>query len=215
MKRSLIMVTGAGAGLGKSTLAAALHDSLAPNADLFLEEDMKTEPHFRDLWDEFIDTGRVRPATLIEAAARYLEAARRRGVRTLVLDSLFPYLPSLLAWGHSDEQIASFFGRLDAVFDGCDVIELHLVGDLRAGLQRAAGREGGDWLEWQIAKVAAFRGAGDIRTADDVVAHLSGSAERSRRLLERAPWRVVFLDADEGPGAVLAEAKASLTGGPP
>src|SRR4051812_19741139 len=92
----LIAVTGDGPGLGKSTLARQLHEVLAMDrsAELFREEDILTDCSFEALMAEFRATGEVRTATLVDGAQRFVASVLERGPSVVVLDSLFPYLPS-------------------------------------------------------------------------------------------------------------------------
>jgi len=208
-RQTLVLVTGASSGLGKSTLARSLSEALAHEGvrvSLFREEDIRREPAFAEVMSVFEATGEVDTRTLLVAAGEYLRAARRQPVDVFVLDALFPYLPSLLAWGHTDAEVAAFFSEIATRFDGFGVIELHLAGDVAAGLQRAAGREGGDWLDDHVARMAARSGAPPIDSVDGAAAYLGALAARSRRLLEAAPWPVEVLDADAPADEILAAA---------
>ena len=211
---TLVLVTGASPGLGKSSLAEALVVTLRTDgrpARLFSEGDIMSERAFSAVMDELRSTGEVRLDSLLAAADAYLTSAQQQSDDVLVLDALFPYLPSLFAWGHTDDAIAAFFDRLATVFGGFDVIELHLVGDVRAALARAAEREGGDWLDRHLAKVARYRPRLPMTTAEEVAAYYDACAARSRTLLACAPWRTVYIDSDRGQEHVLAVARAAMT----
>ncbi len=212
MDPTLVLVTGASPGLGKSSLAAALVAALRTSglhAELFREEDIRSDHAFAALMREFESTGAVQLDSLLAAAKIYLDSVRTLDLDVLVLDALFPYLPSLLAWGYRDADIAMFFARLTTVFVGFDVVELHLSGEVSNALTRAAQREGGDWLDGHLARATQFRSPRPISTIVDLVAYYEGCAERSRTLLAAAPWRVEFLDAGRGEEAVLASARAA------
>jgi hypothetical protein len=209
-----VLVTGASPGLGKSSLAEALVVTLRTAgrpARLFREGDITSERDFSAVMNELQSTGEVQLDTLLAAADAFLTSARAGSSDVLVHDALFPYLPSLLAWGYADDDIAAFFVRLATLFDGFDVIELHLVGDVRKGLAGAAEREGGDWLDRHLAKVAQYRPRQQITTNEDVAVYYDAGAARSRTLLAAAPWRTVFIDTDRGREHVLAVARAAIT----
>ncbi len=161
----LILVTGSVPGVGKSSLARGLADAFDVDnrrVELFREEDIRRNAAFRQVMYEFDAMGEVQRATLLSAAAGYLASIRKRGSDVVVLDALLPYLPSLLAWGDTDDDIGNFFDRLSELFDGYAVLEVHLLANPRVALARAAQREGGAWLESHIAKVLAVR----IHTTD-------------------------------------------------
>lgn len=202
----LVLVTGAGPGLGKSTLARAVASILASRGirtQLFEEAEIKAHPAFVSLWGEFQATGQVTANALIDSAGDYINRLDAASVEVGILDALFPYLPSLLAWGYSDVAIAAFFEQLGAVFGARPVIELHLVGDLTTALARATGREADGWLEAMISKLAAHEGASPVVDECDAAKLLEALARRSRGLLEEAPWPVVFVDANAGISGAL------------
>jgi hypothetical protein len=128
--RLIVMVTGAGPGLGKSTLAARLREAVA----------------------------------------------------------LFPYLTSLLAWGHDDATIRGVFDGLFAAMAPSRVVQLHLTGGLADGVARAAAREGDGWLEQSITKTNSYPGCDmSITSVDDLVAYLTHTSRQQAGLLACAP----------------------------
>jgi len=194
----LILVTGSVPGAGKSSLArelAAAFEADNRRVELFREEDIRRDAAFGQVMYEFDAVGEVQLATLLGAAADYLTSVRERGSDVVVLDALLPYLPSLLAWGYTDDDISNFFDRLAELFDGFAVLELHLVANPRVALARAAEREGGAWLNDHIAKVSRFTSMRGAPTLDDVVAFYRGAIARSGRLLARSRWPVAQIDA--------------------
>jgi hypothetical protein len=209
----LILITGSGPGLGKSSLARGLSASFAANGQstlLFREEEISSHPAFSALWEEFGTTGEVQLNVLLGSAAGFLHEMETSSYDIVVLDALLAYLPSLLAWGHSDLEIRQFFGRVAELLVSFEVIEIHLQGDLGAGLRRAAEREGGDWLDRFVTKVSSFQGAPIISSADDALSYWDALAARGERLLQTAPWSVEFVDTDGGEAAVLTEARAII-----
>jgi len=81
----VVMVTGAGPGLGKSTLAARVHAHLSatePRAELFREEDIPTNPCFTEVSATFRGSGQVRVVQLPltgDITAGLARAAAREG----------------------------------------------------------------------------------------------------------------------------------------
>ena len=208
----LIAVTGDGPGLGKSTLVRLLHGALSSRfeVELFREEDILTDPSFDTVMAEFRRTGEASIDALISGASRFSQSVRTRRPVVVVLDSLLPYLPSLFAWGLTDTEIADFFATLASALEPTRLIQLHLAGDVREGLQRASRREGGDWLERQIVKTNSYRGSGQVSSAQDLVGYLEAGAQRARVLLRNAPWPVEEIDAFDGLTDPLPSALSAL-----
>jgi thymidylate kinase len=207
------LVTGAGPGLGKSTLSQAITKHLETaglSVQAFREMEIENHPAFVQVMKEFITSGEASRTTLLEAADSYLKGVDGTA-QVIVLDALFAYLPSLLAWGDTDVEILDFFDQMAGLLTNFKVIEIHLTGDVKAGLKRAAKREGGDWLAEHITKVSGYRGAPKISTLEDAVDYLNALALRSISLLTTTPWAVAFVNADDGMESATAEALNALS----
>jgi hypothetical protein len=159
---------------------------------------------------EFDSTGEARIETLLAAAAACLKSVHDRGTDVFVLDALLPYLPSLLVWGYTDDEVAAFFARLSEFFVGFEVVEVQLVGDPSRALTRAVEREREDWLDGHLAKASGFRAVRPIATRDDLVAYYNDAAARSQALAAGAPWRVEVIDVEQGETSVLVAASAAI-----
>ncbi|HEY1830894.1 MAG TPA: hypothetical protein VGG38_11670 [Acidimicrobiales bacterium] len=190
-------------------MAESLTDAL-PGSDisveLFREMDIEHHPAFSAVIEEFVESGEVSRPTLLAAASAYLIEVAALQVDVVILDALFAYLPSLLAWGDTDEDIIEFLVDISELFANFDVFEVHLTGDLVAGLNRAGAREGGDWLTEQVKKISRYRNAPVIATTVDAAVYLDTLARRAIRLLEQAPWEVAFCKADRGASVVHSQA---------
>ena len=213
-RQTIVMVTGAAPGLGKTSLTRRIADALRAEGrrvELFEENDIVEREEFADVIRSFRSAGSAPVDLLIEAAGRYAATARRSDAQLFVQDMLFPYLASLLAWGHDDREIDGFFAALLAACDGIDLLQLHLVGDPARSLARAVRREGDAWLEWMLAKVATYADVdGPVTDFDSLVRYFQAATARTSRVLAAAPWPVVVLDADHGEAAVVEEALSAL-----
>lgn len=92
---------GVAPGVGKSTLAGSITASLAAagyTVELFREEEVLTHSTCAGLAEEFRRCGRVDPQTLLSAAQAYIKWLQTQKPDLAVVDALFPFIPSLMAW---------------------------------------------------------------------------------------------------------------------
>ena len=139
----LVLINGAVPGLGKSTLAQGLTERLREfgrDVELFPEQEILDRPEFAAVILEWRTTNRAAFGTLLAATSEYLGWCRHRAADVYVLDSLLPFLPSLLAWGRSDSEVAEFFRQLARLMYGFDVLHVQLEGDARTSLDRGSER---------------------------------------------------------------------------
>lgn len=201
----MVMITGAVPGLGKSSLCRQLTESLGADGhvvDRFDEDDILTCAAFHEVVARFQAYGRVATNVLVRGAVDYLGEVSARHAEIVVQDMLFPYLPSLLAWGYSDDDIAAFLRDLASALSGADLLEVHLEGDVRQAIERASLREGEGWLEGLVAKVDCYADSGRVTDTASLAAYLDAAQARTRRLLTGAPWPVLTLPVSAGFEAV-------------
>jgi hypothetical protein len=199
--------------LGKSTLAERLACELSRRGcqvELFREADILDRAEFADVMRSFRAAGRASSHQLLTAAERYAETCRRGSASVFVQDMLFPYLPSLLAWGYTDDQISSFFGDLAARCQAVRMVQLHLEGEPASALTRAIDREDEGWIDRMIEKFNGYEGYGEpVVDSDSLTRYLEHAQRRTATLLKRAPWDVVILNSRE-PGTIVAQAIDTL-----
>jgi hypothetical protein len=213
-RRLLILINGAAPGLGKSSLAKELvarMELIGWDVELFEEQDILEHADFAAVIQAWRSGGNVDSSTLLAATKAYLSSCWVQGADVHVQDSLLPFLPSLLAWGWSDYDIASFFSELGVSMRDFQVLQVQLEGDAREGLQRASDREGAEWLDWFSEKVRGYAdGGARADDLEDVIAYLESAKSRSHGLLTQAPWQVCFADLDQGSDAVVSEVMRQL-----
>ncbi|MBO0687736.1 MAG: hypothetical protein J2P45_31695 [Candidatus Dormibacteraeota bacterium] len=196
---SVIMINGAGPGLGKSTLARALAADLAArglSVELFVEGDILRRAEFLGVIQEFRTRPRVELGTLLAATRAYFDSCLRRGHDVYVLDGLIPYWLSLAAWAYADTEVARFLSDIANLAGELELVEIYLEGDLEAGIERAAAREGGGWIEGQIAKVSGFQQlAAPPRNAKALAVYYGEVAEWVGGFRESVLWPVRVCNA--------------------
>ena len=201
----LVSVWGAAPGIGKSTLCAGLSRSLA-GAGLrvghFREEEILTRPQFGAVAEEFAATGAVDLETLVAATERFVESVPARGDDVVVADAL---VPTLLAMGHDDEAIDAFTADLTRVLAPVRPVVVFLDGNAGTALSRAGEREGAQWLDWYIGKLAAYEVSPPVSDLASTVAYLRRERAVTLGAVRRHGWGLVVVErADElTPGEVL------------
>jgi hypothetical protein len=83
---------------------------------------------------------------LVEATVRYLNQAASAGIEIVVMDSGIPYVPSLLAFGYREQEIARIVDQLRAGIGAVWVLVVFLDGDAAVGcVARALGKGRNGW----------------------------------------------------------------------
>ncbi|KOG74491.1 hypothetical protein ADK38_40180 [Streptomyces varsoviensis] len=210
-------VIGSSPGVGKSTLCGALarqYRDAGARVDHFEEADILTRPAFAPVADEFAGgTGSVRPETLVEAVRTYVSQARAEGVDVLVTDALIPFVPSLVAWGHEEAAISAVVRDLVTAVEPTPVTVVYLRDDPDVGLRRALEREGPEWADWYVGRLAGSPGTRSVTSLAAAAEHLRREAELTLRLLAATPWTVVAVDVAGRSAAEVEEcARRGLAG---
>ncbi len=166
----------------------------------------------------FLGSGYVDAAALVHATLRYLTAAAEAGVEIVVMDTLIPYVPSLLAFGYSEARIATIIDELAAGTAGMELVAVFLDGDPWPALARAAAREDPRWLGWYAGKLARYGLlASPEPDLDTLTAYLTREREITLRVLLAQPWPLLVVDRahDRTPADILAEVTRFLGTPPP
>jgi len=189
----LIAVFGASPGIGKSTLTKRLADTArrVGTVDRFDEEHILSRSEFAAVAAQFQSSGVVDLDVLLDASARFVTSAMVYD--TVVTDTLFPFVPSLLAWGHDDETIRAFVVQLRAILDPLRPIVVYLDGEPAEALPRAVSRSGDAWLQTFLTKVKTYKTTPPIRDVAGTVAHLRRERDVTLGSLIDAGFTVVIL----------------------
>lgn len=211
----LVSVWGAAPGAGKSTLCAGLSALLAGEGlrvDHFREEEILTRPEFGAVAGEFRGTGAVELRTLLEASARFAGAVRAAGDDVVVADALVPFVPTLLAMGHGDRAIAAFTGALGGLLSGLSPVLVYLDGSAGTALARAAEREGPQWLDEYVGKLARYGVRPPVRDLASAVEYLRRERAVTLAAARRMGWPVIHVEGatELSPDDVLAIARQGL-----
>ncbi|WP_255953125.1 nucleoside-triphosphatase [Streptomyces odontomachi] len=212
----LITVWGASPGVGKSTLCDGLSRWLAGaglRVDHFREEEILTRPQFAAVAAEFTADGTVRLPTLLAATARFVDAVAASGDDVVVADALMPYVPTLLAMGHGEETIDAFMADLTEVLARVQLVMVFLDGNAGSALSRAATREGEQWLDWYVGKLAGYEVSPPVTDVASAVQYLLRERAVTLGAVRRKGWSLVVIErADElPPDGVLQVAQRGLT----
>lgn len=211
----LISVWGASPGVGKSTLCAGLSLWLADlglRVDHFREEEILTRPQFAAVAEDFEAKGMVKPETLIAATAQFVDSILVSGDDVVIADALVPFVPSLLAIGHGEETIDAFMTDLTQVLAPVCPVMVFLDGNAEVALPRAARREGAEWLDWYIGKLARYEVSPPVADVASAVTYLLRERAVTLGTVGRKDWGLVVIErADElHPDEVLRVAQRGL-----
>lgn len=211
----LITVCGASPGVGKSTLCGALVPWLADaglRVDHFREEEVLTRPQFAAVAEQFNADGTVELETLIAATGKFVDAVVAGGHDVVVTDALVPFVPTLLAMGHSEETIDAFMADLTELLAPVCPVMVFLDGDAASALPRAARREGEQWMGWYVGKLARYEVSPPVTDVASAVEYLLRERAVALGAVRREGWRLAVIErADElSRGEVLRVAQREL-----
>ncbi|MDQ1013663.1 hypothetical protein [Streptomyces afghaniensis] len=211
----LITVWGASPGVGKSTLCAGLSRWLVDEGlrvDHFREEEILTRTQFAAVAEEFKATGAVDLGTLIATTAEFVDSVLATGDDVVIADALVPFVPTLLAMGHSEETIDAFVTDLTEVLAPVCPVMVFLDGNAEAALSRAARREGERWLDSYVEKLARYEVSPPVTDVASAVHYLLRERAVTLGTVGRKNWGLVVIDSVDGlpPDEVLRVAQRGL-----
>lgn len=211
----LVSVWGVAPGAGKSTLCDGLCAALAEaglRVDHFREAEILTRPEFDEVAEEFRGTGAVELRTLLKAAARFADAIRAAADDVVVADALVPFVPTLLAMRHDERAIAAFTGELARILSDLGAVLIYLDGSAETALARAAEREGPQWLDAYVGKLARYEVLPPVRDLASAAAYLRRERAATLAAARRMGWPVIRVETatELSPGEVLAIAQHGL-----
>jgi thymidylate kinase len=211
----LIAVWGIAPGIGKSTLSDRLARWLTDAGlcvDHFREEEILTRPQFASVAAEFTRDGTVSLNALLATTAEFVGSALARADDVVIADALVPFVPTLLAMGHDEKAVAGFVSNLTEVLAPVNPVMIFLDGSAETALSRAARREGAEWLDWYVGKLARYGVSPPVTDVASAVRYLARERAVTLAAVDREGWDTVVIDrADELPEAeVLRTAQQSL-----
>ncbi len=149
MNNRMILIYGAGSGLGKSTIATFVHETLKENdvPVMWIREEASLEldafaPYIRE-----VESGRAdNDIVLLTACERFIDECTR-SESVFVIDSILPCLDWLTSANASIKDIRTFNDRVTHLLRELNPILIFLHGDLRIALNRAIENRGVKWAE--------------------------------------------------------------------
>jgi hypothetical protein len=109
-------------------------------------------------------------------------------------DALFPFIPSLVAWGHDEATIAAVVTAAAGAISPTQITVVYLREDPATALARAVDREGQEWGQWYVDKLARWPGTRHVRDLESAADHLRWETNLTMRVLDRTPCRVITVD---------------------
>lgn len=159
-----------------------------------------TRPQFAVVAEEFTATGRVELGTLIAATAQFVDSVLASGDDVVVTDALVPFVPTLLAMGHGEDTIDAFMTDLTEVLAPVGPVMVFLDGNAETALSRAARREGAQWLDGYVGKLARYEVSPPVTDVASAVKYLRRERAVTLGTVGRNGWGLVVIErADELP----------------
>lgn len=189
----LIAVLGSSPGIGKSTECVRLRDRYLAEGlrvDHFEEKEIRTRQEYAPVWASYQKSGTVSAELFLSSTEAYVKWLVTEGYDVAITDALLPYLPSLFAFGMSEQAAADFLVSLRTVLEPVDFEILYLDGDPLWALRRAGEREGPDWLDWFVAKLAGYATKQPVHDLESAAAYLRAERDMTLKLLRNAGLRV-------------------------
>jgi hypothetical protein len=130
----------------------------------------------------------------------------------VIADALMPFVPTLLAMGHGEEMIDAFMTDLTEVLARVRPVMVFLDGDAEFALSRAATREGEQWLDQYVGKLASYEVSPPVADVASAVTYLRHERAVTLGAVRRKGWALVVIErADElPPDGVLRVAQRGL-----
>jgi thymidylate kinase len=211
----VVMMEGVAPGIGKSTLAEGLADSLRASGaavDLFPEEQLFERGDFAEVAAGFRSKDFPTPAAFLHAYSLTLRRAKASQA-WLILDWNCAGMASDLPWAMADRgRLDQLVRRVRSLAGGSAATVLYLGGDIEVAIRRAARQRGPGWVTRYVG-IAAEHGVPPGEDIDRIVAYERDShdlREADLRTLANSGWDVLELDAMRPEGAVLAQARLAL-----
>lgn len=162
---------------------------------------MLTREAFTPLAREFTSTGEVQLPTLLATTKAYLTDLNAQGIDVAVTDALVPFVPSLMGWGYSEADMASFLQELAVDLAWVAPIVLYLDDDPSLTVARAVEREGPAWHDWLVAKLGSYPVEPPVHDLATAYQYLRRERDVTLRLLADLPWQVLVVDQTDPPSA--------------
>ena len=211
----VLMMDGISPGIGKSTLAEALAESLQAQdiaVDLFPEEQLFTRADWSVVADGFRSKAYPTPEQFLDAYAETIGRCLANQA-WLICDWNCAGMASDLTWALADPtRLDRLVRQVRLLADGCPATLLFLDGDIETAVRRAARQRGPEWVARQ-ARIAAEHGVGPGGDIDRIVAYERACrpmGERDLQALGEGGWHVVAVDGQRPPTDVLVQARQSL-----
>ena len=171
-----------------------------------------TRPQFAAVARELRVAGAVGLDTLTAATTRFVEAILAAGDDVVVADALVPFVPSLLAWGHSSQAIDAFTDGLAEVLAPVGPVLVYLDGSAETGLERAARRDGQQWLDAYVSKLARYRVHPSVHDPASAARYLAHERAVTLAVVQRQGWGLVLVEhaTEMTPDQVLQIAEREL-----